>query len=263
MAIIVVVIALALQRFLHLNSFGYCYDWATPYAAWMRTRFPVVQSGNGFMGIAMLVVPVLLVVAVVMTLFYHLLGVLGYYLASLALFWYFADGRDLVKHPYEGASPKQLFEKTYHGLFANIFWYVVFGPVGLSLYVSSLAIRKWAEADGTNEALTKTAENLQGALDWIPMRLVGLSFALVGSFSGVFKTWLPHLIGGISQVNKYVTQWGLAAIHGAPIEATEGAGAKAGAKLTVNDVSSLVDRALLVWVVVIALFTIGYWIGLI
>jgi membrane protein required for beta-lactamase induction len=85
-------------------------------------------------------------------------------------------------------------------------------------------------------------------MDWVPVRLVGLAFALVGKFGPTFGLWCNHLLG-MHEDQNLVVEYGKIALD-----------AEENEKLP-ELILGLLERGLLVWLVVLALFSIGYWIG--
>ena len=135
-------------------------------------------------------------------------------------------------------------------LFGFLFWYTILGPFGLALYYSVLEIIKVLEAK-PNEAQTnllKEAQLIRRVLDWVPVRLLGFAFALVGHFATVFKAWVNHLKTGINKEMPLLIEFAHAALQ--TKESPD-----------VTEAINLIDRSLLVWLVVIALVSIGFWLG--
>lgn len=250
MALIVVLLCLALQRYLHVNSYSRRFDWVSPYYHWLVNKVEYLSKCHGFVSLLIVVLPVVVVVSLLFAFTYHLLGVLGYTVLNLALLWYCADGRDLQKEPYENVSAQDLFMRTYADLFAILFWYFVFGPVGLTLYVTIAWLRQHIEGLSENkpEALLFYLVKAQGVLDWVPVRLLGLSYALVGHFGAVFKPWMAELLKGLRDEQSQLSDWGKAAISGSDADKKD-------------DAIAIIDRSLLVWLVIMALYSIGIWVG--
>lgn len=84
----------------------------------------------------------------------------------------------------------QLLWQAYQGFFAVIFWYALLGPVAALAY-RLLALS--AEKAGS-KAVAERAGQLRHAFDWIPVRLLAASFALVGNFAAVSRELLQDLL---------------------------------------------------------------------
>ena len=221
MVLVIVLMALVIQRFLGFNSYSRRFDWALHYFQWMTSKIKQITQGHGFVGLAILVLPVVLVAAIILSLAYGFFGYLGAGILQLMLVWYCLDGRDIRKEPYEQAASEVVLSQAYQQLFAILFWYCVFGPVGLVLYitVSQLAhvaprtlVSSVSEAEQDESVLPDYLMKTLGVLDWLPVRLLGLSFALVGSFAAVFKLWMQKLFEGIANPQALVIEWGEAAL---------------------------------------------------
>ncbi|CAH0646600.1 regulatory signaling modulator protein AmpE [Pseudomonas juntendi] len=83
-----------------------------------------------------------------------------------------------------------LLWQVYQGFFAVIFWYFVLGP-GAALAYRLLALC----AGHSGQAVLKArAEQLRHIMDWLPVRVLALSFALVGNFLAVTRVMLHEVL---------------------------------------------------------------------
>lgn len=80
--------------------------------------------------------------------------------------------------------------QAYQSFFAVIFWYFLLGPVAALSY-RLLAL---AAEHSKNPELAERAQQLRHAFDWLPVRLLAASFALVGNFGAVSKVMLHELL---------------------------------------------------------------------
>lgn len=95
------------------------------------------------------------------------------------------DAMSLIKR-----AQGHLLWQAYQSFFAVIFWYFLLGPA------AALAYRLLA-LTGENSrqpALKSLAEQLRHALDWLPVRVLAVSFALVGNFVAVTRVMLHELL---------------------------------------------------------------------
>lgn len=232
MSFVVIVACLAVQWFLNFNSAAYEFQWAALYYQWINKQFSALEKGHGLFAVLLLVLPPVIVVSLIFTIAYHLFGHVGYLVLSLLLLWYCLNVTILKST----TASTDIFLKGYQKIFAPLFWYFVFGPVGLALYVIVATLR----VQSTNQ---KYFVLTQGVLDWVPIRLTGLTFALAGNFGAVFKVWIKEVFHAVWDNQNQVLTFGDAALTGD------------------SDAVSLVRRALLIWVVMIALITLGSWLG--
>lgn len=80
--------------------------------------------------------------------------------------------------------------QAFQSFFVVIFWYFLLGPVAaLSYRLLALAAER-----GTAPALVERAGQLRHAFDWVPVRLLAASFALVGNFVAVSRVMLHELL---------------------------------------------------------------------
>lgn len=100
-----------------------------------------------------------------------------------------------------------LLWQAYQSFFAVIFWYFLLGPV------AALAYRLFALAseNGKNPLLVERAGQLRHAFDWLPVRLLAASFALVGNFVAVSRVMLHELLNWDISAAQLVEKVGLVA----------------------------------------------------
>ncbi|MDH0302830.1 MULTISPECIES: regulatory signaling modulator protein AmpE [unclassified Pseudomonas] len=95
------------------------------------------------------------------------------------------DAQSLIKR-VQG----HLLWQAYQSFFAVIFWYFLLGP-GAALAYRLLALT----TDKSNQPALKTlAGQLRHAMDWLPVRVMAVSFALVGNFVAVTRVMLHELL---------------------------------------------------------------------
>ena len=80
--------------------------------------------------------------------------------------------------------------QAYQSFFAVIFWYALLGPL------AALAYRLVAltSEQATLPALREAAVQVRHGFDWLPVRVLVASFALVGNFAGVSRALLHELL---------------------------------------------------------------------
>lgn len=83
-----------------------------------------------------------------------------------------------------------LLWQAYQSFFAVIFWYVLLGPAA-ALGYRLLAL---IAAHAHQSALKARAVQLRHLMDWLPVRVLALSFALVGNFVAVTRVMLHELL---------------------------------------------------------------------
>lgn len=78
----------------------------------------------------------------------------------------------------------------YQSFFAVIFWYCLLGPVAALAYRLLALVQSY----GRNPALVARAGQIRHAFDFLPVRLLAASFALVGNFVALSRAMLHELL---------------------------------------------------------------------
>jgi len=173
---------------------------------------------------------------------------------------------------------------SYRQVFATLFWFTVLpGPAGAVLYrAAALLAEEWrggapgADITPIAEALGRfgqPARRLLWLLDWVPVRLTALSFAIVGDFEDAIFCWRTQAKSWIGQEGGEHAGILLASGAGAlgvilggtlPVLAGEpdyrptlGVGEEADADLLPSAVG-LGWRTLILWLLLILLLTLAY-----
>ena len=135
-------------------------------------------------------------------------------------------------------------------IFSVVFWFVLLGPFGAMLYRLVTNISKREEIT----PLVQQATLLQGIIAWIPAHMLAAGYALTGHFDGAFHAYQnrPHE-SDISVANHDIlVSTGLGALRGQEVT-DEISGIQAA--------RNLVIRSIMVWIAVLALLTLGGWLG--
>ncbi len=174
---------------------------------------------------------------------------------------------------------------SYRQVFAALFWFTALpGPAGAVLYRSvALLAHEWrGNARGADvtpiararEAFGAPARRLLWLLDWIPVRLTALSFAIVGDFEDSVSCWRAQAKSWAAQpggenVGIVLASGGgaLGVILGGELP-VPGAGPEYRPDLGIGETADadllptavgLVWRALILWLLLILLLTFAYW----
>lgn len=139
-----------------------------------------------------------------------------------------------------------LLWQAFQSFFAVIFWYFLLGPVAALSY-RLLAL---AAEHGKNPALVERAGQLRHAFDWLPVRLLAASFALVGNFVAVGRVMLHELLNWHIGAAQLVEKVGLVAAEIPPPEVgPEGIN-------SLDRIWELLLRAAVLWYAGFALWTV-------
>lgn len=85
---------------------------------------------------------------------------------------------------------QMLDEAAYRGferMFAVLFWFFVFGPLAALAY-------RLAYLYAEQEQSSAFAKKILWGLEWLPVRVLGLSFAVTGNFVGCMQCWRERVL---------------------------------------------------------------------
>lgn len=286
MILFVILICLGLQHF----SASAHYDRFKIFKVYSQTGLQLlsqVSVKNGWIGLVVLLIPVLIVVAGInyilsgvwfnalsflfnLAVLYYSLGAynrrrqLQHYVEAL-------EKNDIQAAYYEAAvflkAPmasdrvtlirqvtQQIFCQADRYIFCVLFWYILLGPVAVVIYILTdyLANLNTLPEAVIATAVKQAAGGFLAILAWVPARISGFSYALVGHFAYAVSVWRKNLWTPLAL--DFASAIGLAALE-----------------LTKEDVASaeleenkraldLVERSIILWLAVIAVLTLFSWI---
>lgn len=167
-------------RFVHRHDFFTGYIQLLRKASFMR-------------GVAGFTITMIIAILVVGFLTYWLLGFLfglpGFIFVSLVLLLC------LERLPDEAEQTAESLLKTaMRTMFGVLFWFAILGPVGAVLY---RLLERMPSVDDDPKC-SGCAELLLQWAEWIPARLLAITFALVSHFFSVSQCWVQQAISGPS-----------------------------------------------------------------
>jgi AmpE protein len=83
-----------------------------------------------------------------------------------------------------------LVQEYMQGFFVVIFWFFLLGPVGA--VVSRLLMITSQKLEETESQLWHINQKILSYVEWLPSRVVAISFSLVGQFDAALDEWLQH-----------------------------------------------------------------------
>ena len=141
---------------------------------------------------------------------------------------------------------KAFYRASLQRVFSILFWFIVLGPVGAVLYRAIQKLSVYSSEDIMTK-VQSLANRITFVLDWIPARLVALSFCLAGHFMDVFTEWRDTFKTSKSDTYQVLYNCGHIAIradqHPEP----------AVVLAQFDEAYHLVCRSLFIWLVVLAL----------
>lgn len=147
-----------------------------------------------------------------------------------------------------------LVYEGYQRWFAVVFWFLILGPCGaLGYRLSYLSARSHRLEDSERQLALRWVHYL----DWIPARLLALSFALTGNFiSGANRSW-QYLLDNMP-ISELLEQSARGAINSDDTPADTDAErfiVAAGDELT--SLQSLISRSVIAWIIILAVLTMA------
>lgn len=281
MKLLIILICIGIQRFLNIRFSLTELDWFKPYRALVQKTLGQSLM-KGYIGLAIAVLPI----AVLVWILDSILGgnpLLGL-IIGIAVVFFCLDARDISKQisnylsggkAEKGKSPDEELKAflkesmptsaaeqpravsskailiSLHHVFSVLFWYMLFGLFGAVVYFLVHRISHEGAKSGSDVAdYVEAAKVVQGAMAWVPVRLLGLSFGAVGNFGAALNQLMKNLVGGLDLEQKLPVTLGLAAAN---------ADVENASKATVEENKGILDivfKAEIVWIVAIAVLTL-------
>jgi membrane protein required for beta-lactamase induction len=170
------------------------------------------------------------------------------------------DAPPAGQQPCTEAVAEALLVRVNDRLFGPLFWFLVLGPSGAVLYWLSKNAVSTLRPKASHETPCPHAEiarRIHGVLAWIPAHLLALSYGLVGSFDSVWRVLREYYreceLRFFENNDAVLACAGRGAIEAAGLDPDNCMG-------RLDRASVLATRALVLWLVVIGLFTLGGWI---
>ena len=270
------------------------YAWYGAWLRWLGERSGGAGVWQARYGIALAMVPVLLVVALLQWMLDGPLYGLPGLLFDIAVLVYAWGPRDLdvdveaVIDAHDAparrtaiarlgltgeaaaldgpALVEAVFVNALQRWFGVLFWFLLLGPVGAVLYRLSVLATQDEWASTLPEQNRLGARAVKTALDWPVAQLMTLAMALVGNFDTVFTAWRE---AGGTRFRLDTGFLGHAARASVRCELAEEAEEYAEEGMVqamrelpeLRDAMSLVWRILLLWLALLAVFVIGGWVS--
>jgi AmpE protein len=298
--LVAVIFALVLGHLAHAFAVALRqHGWFGQWMRWLDARFPGDGFWRGRFGIALALVPPLLVVLLFQLALRDSVYGLPAILFGVAVLFYTWGPSDLdldvdaiveARDPVErhaaasrlwpsGAQPRldgpslvgAVFGNAKRRWFGVLFWFLVLGPFGAVLY---RLVAVAAEGNDTHllpVEMVAGARGLLALLDWPVAQLMTLSMALVGNFDAVFAAWKENAGATFAPDGDFLAAAARACVRSEladDLDYTESGIAAPAATPAIapelpelRDAMSLVWRILLVWLAVLALFVVAGWVS--
>ena len=164
--------------------------------------------------------------------------------------------------------------RAHRELFGVLFWFIILpGPAGAVLYRLSVDLsRRWgARKDDEFSAFGRFSARIFHYLDWLPLRLSAIGFAIAGNFEDAVSSWRACAAAWRNPDDGIILASGAGALGvqlGGPLPREGGVDFRPdlgdGDPADANHLQSamyLLWRTLIVWVVLLLLLTLARWVG--
>lgn len=214
MMFIIILIALVVERFFDWHHVRRWY-WFDAYSRWISKK---INRWAPFWLLLFKILPILVIVGFIVYLASNwLYGVPELILGTLILiyclgpdnWWEEAYRAMRTAEPEDHASQAEgvMFIKANQRLFAVIFWFVLAGPMGAILY---RLVNLMSETKDQPESVLATS--WKKWLDWLPIRVFAIFFALAGHFTEVFAYLKKHILSGVNANDDLLETCGMKAL---------------------------------------------------
>jgi len=276
MKLIAILLSLGLEHYLHIGTPLKRFSWFEKYFKLFNSILTGEENWRGAFGLIAMIAPLAIIVGVI---YYAtcgwLYGIVGLLINFAVLIYclgpesitaqldsYFKasasnNQEELAKFTASKTTEeisRDILDQFNRQTFAVIFWFIILGPVGAVIYrLSSLAQRYTEKHPEQYVNLTTASLFFIRVLNWAPVRVLALCFALGGSFVSSFTLFLKTLKRGISENLNVLYEIGKASLAKAdysqdPVEEHK-------------DLLALTDRALIIGLVILALLTVVAWVS--
>lgn len=253
--LIVILLCLAVQRFIKLPFEKPNVDLLIRiYSRWDKVLSQTCWW-QGYWGILLLYATLVVLYVLVVATLTHFLGLAFTFLFNCFVLWCYLDAKPLPLTKANKIYLPEIFMNRYYAIFSVLFWYIILGPLGIMLtgetrkLCNNLKSQQELDVYFSPECLQKL-NTVRRVMDWIPVRLVGLTYALVGHFRPAFQYWCRQL-AGLDAEPMLIVDYGMVALSWDPKVTMSGSLEE------VAEVESLSNRALCVWLAVLVIFTVG------
>lgn len=244
MKLFVIVLCLLSERFL-IHALSHArFEWFSFYLGKIsQNKLVLKMKPSPWVMLGLVLLPLALALAILFFVLHHILfGFFGFILQVLVLYYCLGPQNPFYPlHATEKDADSSQHAEAYFSvvngqLFAPIFWYFFTGIVGVFVYRLVTVCRDY-------EPLAKPAHSLTTWLEWIPARLTALLFLLVGNFQ---RGLVPLKKYFFANTNEALL--GESGVQAAQMQADE--------VVSVIVAEHLVEQSLILWVVLLALYTV-------
>lgn len=186
--------------------------------------------------------------------------------------WHVGDARQFDAGQINGVAMERILAASHRQMFGVLFWFVLLaplGPVGAVLFrAASILERRWGGAGGLFGAFARRAFH---AINWLPVRLTALTYAVAGNFEDATYCWRtqaeswPEREEGVviaAGAGAMGVQLGGAVPAGDTSEWRPGLGTGQAPDVdSIDSAVSMIWRGLVIWLVAGLLVVVAGWVA--
>ena len=164
---------------------------------------------------------------------------------------------------YSQALAGSVLEQANNRIFAVIFWFLILGPMGAALYRLASHLPRLQHASQELDFML-TSERLIAILNWLPARITAFVYAIAGSFEDALYGWRSYQERRHDEFKTSASGIlicaGTGALRLSSLLEQEPSGAGAtDAHYLAEAAMGLVWRSLMVWLVLLGVFSLAGW----
>jgi adenosylcobinamide-phosphate synthase len=186
--------------------------------------------------------------------------------------WRGGDASQFSAEEIARVTIEQVMAASHRQMFGVLIWFVLLAPLGpagaLLFRTASILARRWAEAQGSFGVFAQRAFHL---INWLPLRLTALTYAIAGNFEDATFCWRTQAGGWPEQEDGAVLAAGAGAmgvrlgqsinVGGESVWRPElGSGQVDPDADSIDSAVSMIWRGLVIWMVAGLLVVIAGWV---
>lgn len=240
MTILAIVIAVLLDRWTatategHILTRSRSVNWLNVYIVKMNGYISNLGLTQSYLVMLALFAPLCIILILAKLLFTLVFGAIGGVLFAAFVLFYFLGNDHAAKNKSE-------FVVAHERSFGILFWFALLGPIGSLLYWFLVATSQVKSADEQlDSGFYAALDWIHAIIAWVPVRITGFVYALVGNFTAGFNAWLHAMRLPRMPSSELLNNCGNASIDAS----------------IADDSQNLVYRAFIAWVILSVLIVV-------
>lgn len=266
MRFIILILSLALFRYMHVGALFSRFKWFPSYVDEIQKVIRKLNIGQGYLAQFAIIFPIFIVFALIYWLFESLLfHFVGFLLSGLYFIYCLDPQNSLIKTLKQLKEKKELIDldsthsrdlsaynilkNLFTDYFAISFWFVVLGPLAAVAYRLFVLVVDAIHAKKLEASYMKAQKALE-IIHWLPARVFVLGFSLMGNFITSFDVCIQKILNVRLSSSQLIHDAAFAALDLNPHK-------EKADLLYAIDIYLLVERTFVLFVVLYALVIIG------